>query len=89
MTFTEKIKALEEKKKDYYSKVRSLDKEIEELKRKRKKVCRHPRTKIVTDSYFEPGKMNSPVTWKEKRCAVCNKKLAYTSSETKETWHKT
>jgi hypothetical protein len=89
MTYTEQIKALEKKKADYYTKAYDLDQEIRKLKEKRKKVCKHSKTHIVVDSYFEPGKMAAPSTWKEKRCVSCGKKLAYTSTKSKETWHKT
>lgn len=48
--------------------------------------CRHVRTKVRSDSYFEAGRMNGPLYWKEKVCVNCGKTVAILSETTVEKW---
>jgi len=61
----------------------TLDKEINGLKDKLKAICTHPSTKIVTQSYEEPGRVKY-FEWREKVCKKCGKVLG--KSEEKTTW---
>lgn len=48
------------------------------------KVCNHPKTKIINQSWHEPP-MRETAYWKEKVCCVCKKVLATTTQ--KEVWN--
>lgn len=64
----------------------TIQRRIEAVLEKRKKTCSHPKTKIVSRSYFDPGKMDFPVEWKEKICRRCNKLVAESHEPVKDVW---
>lgn len=74
------IKAKKKEAKILRIKAYSIDQEIRVLEDKRKKVCKHLKTKIVINSYEEPGRVKYS-EWKEKICTSCGKVVA-TAEET-------
>ena len=64
----------------------ALNRRIEKIREKRKLKCTHEKTKIVSQSYFEQGRMSGPIEWKEKVCCRCKKAVATCHNQTKEVW---
>ena len=66
----------------------SYERRIKKILEARKKTCPHEKTKIVSQEYFEAGRMSGPVCWEEKVCCRCKKVLATRSKEERMTdWH--
>lgn len=61
------------------------DTKIRDLKRELSKICDHENTKIVTQSYEEPGKVKY-FEWKEKVCKDCGKIVATLKEEITTKW---
>lgn len=63
------------------------DIKIVELKKELSRTCKHKNTKIVTNSYEEPGRIKY-FEWKEKVCKDCGKIVATLKEEKITKWIK-
>jgi len=80
-----RIKVLKREASELRKEAYNIDQKISKIKENLKKVCKHSKSKIVTQSYEEPGRVKY-FEWREKICTKCGKVLGTSSEET--TWSK-
>lgn len=81
------IKRLEEKARNHRIDANNIDYKIRTIKKNLSKICKHENTKIITNSYEEPGKVKYH-EWKEEICIKCGKTVATGSIENSIKWTK-